>query len=186
MTRGNTDDTKPATRAVSSDVKSRGRPRRTRDHGVSMALPRHRQRHAAARGRQVPSARPRSFRFSVFGFYFRRATANARFRSPSQSARDRRERVVFFRPQSRRTESSPPRCADAPRTERRPSLHRRARRVNNTNTSKRTKQEELVEYDVESGEDKKTKAVNVTGPEGAHVQGAPRRAAAPAADAAAA
>ena len=50
MTRGNTEDTKPATRAVSSVAKSRGRPRRTRDHGVSTALPRHRQRHAAARG----------------------------------------------------------------------------------------------------------------------------------------
>lgn len=42
-----------------------------RSHGVSKALPRHRQRHAAARGRQVPSAaRQRSFgfRFSVFIF----------------------------------------------------------------------------------------------------------------------
>ena len=33
-----------------------------------------------------------------------------------------------------------------------------------------------MEYDIESGDDKKTKAVNVTGPEGVHVQGAPRRA----------
>ena len=42
----------------------------------------------------------------------------------------------------------------------------------------RSKQEELVEYDVEkSASDEKTKAVNVTGPGGALVRGAPRRSA---------
>lgn len=34
---------------------------------------------------------------------------------------------------------------------------------------------ETVEFNVETGEDGRTKAVNVTGPEGAHVQGAPKR-----------
>jgi len=52
---------------------------------------------------------------SVFGFRFLfspRRCANALFRSlMSQSARDRRDANVFFRPRSRRTESSPPRRA---------------------------------------------------------------------------
>jgi protein lin-28 len=32
-----------------------------------------------------------------------------------------------------------------------------------------------VEFDVEKSNDSRTKAINVTGPGGAHVQGAPRR-----------
>ena len=36
-------------------------------------------------------------------------------------------------------------------------------------------QEEPVEFDVEKSDDDRTKAINVTGPDGAHVQGAPRR-----------
>ena len=35
-------------------------------------------------------------------------------------------------------------------------------------------QEEPVEFDVEKSDDDRTKAINVTGPDGAHVQGAPR------------
>ena len=36
-------------------------------------------------------------------------------------------------------------------------------------------QEEPVEFEVEKSDDSRTKAINVTGPDGAHVQGAPRR-----------
>ena len=37
------------------------------------------------------------------------------------------------------------------------------------------REEEPVEFEVEKSDDSRTKAINVTGPDGAHVQGAPRR-----------